>query len=388
MSDGGFISDYLAYNSFNWFPQNFHRAMAHVLVGLAVGRRAWATDGPWPIYPLSHCIMVADSGVGKGAAVEMMSRVQRKALPSLAVARKEGSAAGILKRLPLSDDRGKQVAPLLIEAGEMTTLLNRMEHLGNLVSVLTELADNNRYGKSLRDEFIEIEDIQTSIVLGTNEKALREHFTASIIETGLASRFTWLTAGWATKPLDRVPDSDPQVQAAFQAAVGRLREVSSSRGEWTLDAPAAAWFRSWQEGNDQGPPPDRTLSGYWSRRYIRLLQVALVSALSRGSVSNGLIDLADMEYAWGWVQDTERQMNEAFGSLRLSGYGQVETQVEEWLAARPDGANWTEACREWSGRMAGKESVRRVLDSLVASGRVTVGRTKGGGERFRKAEAN
>ena len=387
MADG-FIQNYLAYNSYNWFPSNFHRAMAHVLVGLAVGRRAWTTDGPWPIYPLSHCIMVADSGVGKGAAVEMMARVQRKALPSLAVARKEGSAAGLLKRLPLSDDRSKQVAPLLIEAGEMTTLLNRMDYAGNLVSVLTELADNNRYGKSLKDEYREIEDIQVSIVLGTNEKALREHFTASIIETGLASRFTWLTAGWAVKPLDRVPETDPRVISAFDQAVVALRAVGSARGELRLDEGATTWFRQWQEENDQGPPPDRALSGYWSRRYIRLLQTALVSALSRVSGSNGRIGQADMEYAWEWVQSTERQMQEAFGSLRLSGYGQVEEQVIDWLGSRADGASWTEACREWSGRIAGKESVRRMFDGVMASGRVRADATRGGGQRFRLVEAN
>ena len=374
----GFLDDYRAYTDYDWYPPSFHRALGMLLVGLAVGRRAWVQDGRWPVYPLMHVIMIADSGVGKGACVEVMYRVQREGLPGLIVARKEGSAAGLLKRLPV--ENGRQVSPLLIEAAEMTTLLNRMDYLSNMIPVLTELADNNRYGKSLKDGFVDIEDIQTSLVLGTNERALRERFSSSIIEEGLASRLTWLTARWEPKPIVRRPDSDEEVEGARQCAVAGLSKLGKLSGPVQLDGPATNWFASWQAEWDSGPPADRQLSGYYSRRYIHLLRAALTFSLSDYRL---VIGEADMVAAWEWVRGTERQMLEVFGSLRLSAYGKWEEGVYDWLAGKQGGATWTEIYREWNGRLAGKESVRRLMESLEQAGRVRQARTeRGGGVRW------
>lgn len=366
------------YAGMDHYPRRFHLACGTVLLGLALARSCWFVDGRWTVAPLPHYFMVADSGVGKGACVEVMYRIKDRALPDVTVVRKEATTAGIMKRIRV--ESGSMVNTLLIEAAEATTMLNKMDYMSNIIPVLTELADNGRYGKTLKDEDKQFDNVRCSIILGSNEVALRQRATASMIQEGIASRMGWLTARLSKRPLDRVAEDDPVVEQRKRAAVdGLLALKNELSGRMGMVAEAAEWFRRWEQ-EQPAEPADKDLTGQHSRGYLFVEKYAMLSALSRGSLE---ITVADLEWGAAWNAETARCMEECFASMRLSSYGKDEEAIFDWLRLRGE-TTWTEICRTWSGRLHGRKSVANILGSLAESGRVeSVPTERGGGRRFR-----
>lgn len=368
------LDDYMAYAGYDHYPRPFHLACALTLVGMAAGRRITAQHGRWELLPIIHPILIGESGSGKSAAVEIMYRIQREALPGLQTVSQEGTLAGILDAIPT--DGIRQTEPLLIEASELTTLFNKMEFQRNIVPALIQLADNNFYNKKLKGEMRKISSLQVGILLGSNIAMIEGFAGPEFVSGGLPARLTWIACAAGREELHPVSELEPAVVAAKQKAIAGLQRIGGARSAtYDFAQDAQLWYGLWHNchRNPAGTDPDHV--GYYSRRHLTMMRVGLIRAISREA---GAIYREDLEWAWERLQEWEPGMFDTLARLRMSEYGKAEDRVYRFVAARPGGCLGGEVVRHFHSRLAGAQSVNRVLENLVAAGKLRRGRTETG----------
>jgi hypothetical protein len=370
IGDPEFIQRYMDYASFDPYPRSFHKHCAMTLLALAVGRRCVLEWGRFPILPMQHCVFIADSGEGKSACITIMRKLVRELFPTLEVISRQATFAGILGALPVSD--GRMTAPVLIEAGEMTSLINTSDHQRDIVSGLCDLMDNNYYDKTLRRERTRIDGIQVVVILASNEAMLLKHSPSSIIDGGLGSRVVWLSDEALPHDIgDMYDESDVAVQRAKRLMAEALLEIfnRTQAGEPAfVGERGRAWLKQWQvDGHYRKKPAEKIYKGYFSRRHITLLRYALVSALC-----NGRIEVTGDDLAWGWktLSEGEEDMFGIFDRLRQSEHGRCEQEVLDFVYAR-NGCSGAMLRRKFHSRWKGAKYVDYIIESLKSGGRIT-----------------
>lgn len=385
MTQPGWLATYMRYAAFDHYPPNFHLACATSLLGLAFGRRAWTVHRRWPIYPLIHHVLFGDSGTGKNAVVEIMLRVQRGAVPTLGLIRKQTSDKGIAFGVPANESRTEQTEPCLLEAAEMTTMINKSDMNTNLIPVLTDLAEGGGLYRTYGDYKIALPYTMIAMLFGTNEQAAIEYLPGAVVSQGFAARLVWNYGESAPEPEEGRDEDDPEVEAALAGAIKSLKKLRERpAGKVPLGESARTWYRAWHRKHRNVASPDKDYGGYYNRRHLRVLRYGLLACLARGG---GEITPGDLSWGWDLVVSQEAEMFKVFDILRLSNYGRVERDVHDWVVRNtgPDGYVLQSAITSrFHGRLAGAASVRKVLDNLVEAGKLVPNR-EGRGVRYKVA---
>lgn len=370
----GWLGTYLSYTQQWHFSREWNLACGMALVGLATMDRMEFASGPWEVIPYIHPFLIGPSGSGKGAVTKFMRRVQKSALPGLSVISSVASVAGIVKEI-------KDGVPTLILAEEATTLMGNEKWQAGIVPNLTELADCDDYGKTLKNERVQLNRVRVSIVLGSNEKALREDFDKNVVEKGIATRFVWLVSGMPIVGADEPDESSEESVRFFTKSCEGLRSIASMRGPCGLADSGRAAYRLWHDSYRNERPEDEVMTGWYSRRNMHVLRVALIAALADGQLE---IDAGHFDWAWGFIQSAEAQMKVAFQSISMSNYGKEEDKVYRWMAGKREWLTTSAIKQRWAAQMPrGCASVTFILDSLRERGKILADPECGGrGARY------
>jgi len=236
----------------------------------------------------------------------------------LKVAPDDLTKASLLDALALSKqtvilDGGRDIHTyhaLAIGADELGVLLPA--HDLSVMSVMNKLFDNVDYYRESRrgrDEDLEMENPQVTLLAGTQPDFLASLLPPEAWGMGFMSRMIMVYAGEAIKP-NLFGKKKTFNQAAF---VADLKAVAKLYGEMSMTEEAQVEVVAWYEAGLKPIPQHLKLKHYVPRRILNFLKLCMISSVSRGC--SLVIDIDDIERARSWLLEVETLMPEIFKDM-------------------------------------------------------------------------
>lgn len=373
MADG-FVEGFVAYlRRRTDCPPDFHVHAALVALGTALGNRVWCHGWTRPIYPNLWAVVVAPSGFGKSAPLDMAEHLLRTAQIGDRLLPNSFSYEALIATL-----KATPVGVFVLQ--EFSAFLGMLarDYNAGAVPLLTEIYDcppSVRRTTMKGDTLIEQPCLS---ILGASSPAwFAERFQAKDLEGGFLARFLFCPSSAAGPTVDDPGPPDDEVETVLAA---HLREVMGRRGTADFGRVQTA-FNAWDKDYRatrvrRDCPPE--FSGMRARAGLLVKKAAMLFHVSR-SPTTLLIRDDDLDRAIQYV---------------TYSHAAAESFLTDEVARDKDEADRLKLVgrlRQANGRMGWSELLRashlradvfaRAVDTLKQSGRIELGSGRGDGGR-------
>lgn len=270
---GTFVGDFVRYaRSRTDSPPDFHPHAALVTLSAALGNRVYChAFGFRPIYPNLWTVILAPSGYGKSAPLDLSENLIRM--------------AGLGERLlPTSFTQEALLGAIekaetgaVLYAQEFSALLAMMgrDYNAGCMQVLTELYDVPvEYDRILMKSVVKLQRPFISILGASSPEWFAETFKGNMLRGGFLARFMFCPSREAGPYVGLAGTRDSAVEAPLAHHLKLLTELS---GEVSLNKVLReynAWDRDYRENVRKDCPPE--FSGMRSRAGALVLKTAML----------------------------------------------------------------------------------------------------------------
>jgi len=311
-------------------PRIFRLWTAIHAIGAAVEIRVWTyLTGSNRIHPNLFLFLVGPPATGKTQALAPMEAVLRKA-GSVALAPNDISKQGFLDVLsesakaPLIDGKPYEYHFMALHIRELSNFMSQYD--GSLAGLLTDLFDippTNDENKRGHDKGKTLVRPGVSFIMGTTPQQLGTTIDDVLWGSGFMARVIMIYAAEQIIPPDLfAPGTDTAaLREELTLAFKRLGEMKGPM-EWT---PAArAILQKFAESQRTEAPVHNRLTHYASRRWIQLVKLSMIAALSDERME---VDAADINLALSWLREAEALMPEIFKDMQSHEDGRIHEEL-------------------------------------------------------------
>lgn len=208
---------------------------------------------------------------------------------------------------------------------------------------------------------------------------LGDNLTKNAVEGGLVARTLYvyseeviLKSSW--------PEYDPELRELEKSLIHDLAHISALNGEFTFeggrDGDAFKWYDSWYLDRARFPRiMDNRMAGYYARKHIHMLKVAMSVALSQSD--NRVLTIEHLHTALALLNDIEPGMTRAFSAVGSNVYATEIERVEMLVRGDPEGILYSDIVAATYHNME-QRYLDSVLQTLEAMGRIIRGSTSDG----------
>ncbi len=367
------IEDFVRATSNMASPEQFRRWCAVSMVSTALTRRVWTCiEDDLKLFPNTYIILVSRPGLGKSRP---MSLVEELLSPMQWIIRSpdEVTRQKTIQDIAdvFTDGKKEGEASFFFLVSEMATFMPEAD--AAWMQAIARLWDcPTIYHKSIKtgertDDFIH--NAYVNLLFGAQPSWFAEGFPKASYEMGLPARIFFINA--SEKPERELFQKREQMPSATRKMFqDGLRSLRGRSGAVPWEEPAVKAFVEWM---DAGQPPeidDDLMKGYNTRRDMHAGKLALIVALSR---SHKTITLEDLERAWGYMFEAEKEMPTALTNAGGNMYRMQEEAIVGFVAAefaRTKQFVHEREVRKRLGRMVNSLMVERIVAELIAQGRL------------------
>lgn len=327
-----FLDDYASFTSSLEIPEIFSSWCAYSALAAAAQRKIWYGHGKgdaqdlFKVTPNLYIILVAPAGrCGKSTSMEieqdlLISIEEIKTCSDYTT--KESIVDNLSKasqRYIFPTDPNKILihSSMTLFANEMSVLIKSRDK--DTVAFLTSLYDCKPVFKyNTKDETKKriVPLPYLNLLGGTTPDWIRANVHEDILEGGLLARALPIMQETCSK-LNPFPYmTEVQVQARSRV-IKRLAEITKLGGRYRLTDSAITFYETWYNEHHKHEPPDNRISGYWWRKRIHCLKLALLNAVA--DTNDPFVTEEHLQMAFNQLLLTEPCMMEA-----LSGVGRNE----------------------------------------------------------------
>ena len=405
----GWLGTYLEFSLLSEQPLGWHFWSALAVLGAACRRNLYIDLGFGDvIHPNIYVLLVGDSGLGKNQAINRAVRVLKKAnqLEELVAT---CLSTGVDRRVEILNETTAEslvmaLSPGAVEIPGTATLIQRVESCGVLVNPeATNLLGKGR--KEISDRLIGyltdmydgdpkaavtvtrgVRDLGPSsltLILGSTEEWIGTSITQALVSGGFTGRCTFVQreerdrVKYRDIPSDHVPD--PVVEA----------ELARMLVPWMLAAPievvmepdAQGWWEEWYVAHREMESPSSLLEGWWQRKPVHLVKVAMLLTasdlcapdLDLSRARSVPVTLKALQLAKRLLDLEQERIPKLLEHIDRAPEVSIQQHVKEklrHLLAKNDPVTHTQlffACR-W--RVGTSLKMRAVMSALVESGDV------------------
>lgn len=218
-----------------------------------------------------------------------------------------------------------------------------------------------------------------NLLAGTTPTWLGDNLRKSAVEGGLVARTLYIYSEEIILK-NPFPKYSKEIKKVEDYLVNDLAHISVQQGEFDFDGgeggDAYQWFASWYLDRSRFPRvSDNRTAGYFVRKPIHLLKVAMSVALSKGDSMRLSID--DLQVALAFLDRIEPGMSRAFSAVGGNVYA-TETERVERLIRSAGGAviDYGDLVAHTYHNLEQRQ-LDNALMSLVAMGKIEGGRITG-----------
>lgn len=359
-------------------PPDFHYHAGLIALATALGNRVCCHGWTRPIFPNLWSVVIAPSGYGKSAPLDMCERIVAKANLSdliLPGSFSQEALYGVLKEHP--------VGTFVLQEFSAFLAMLAKEYNAGCAQFLTEVYDCPESIRRLTYKHGEYLILRPCIsVLGASSPSwFADSFKAKDLSGGFLARFMFcpsIEAGPAVGSPGEPDDATETGLAMHLRDVAALGNVAKPHlaDMSAVEAPFDAWDRAQREKLRKDPDP--LFSGMRSRAGVMVRKAAMLFAVSRDA-RRLVVTKKDLEHAINFV-DHSHSLAEKFLTEEVAQDADEADRIKIIdILRRHDGRlPWWELLK--LSRMRA-DKCRRAVDTLVQAGRVEFQKAKGQGNR-------
>lgn len=367
MSDGaGFVTTFTKYMKTRTdAPPEFHSHAAMAALAYALGNNVYCDGWSRPIYPNLWIVIIAKSGYGKSAPLDLAETLVRKA----GIA--EGLLPGSFSQEALLSFLGKQLPSyvfLLPEFSSFVKMLDR-EYNSGAMAWLTEMFDvPETYKRMLLKgggTNIELKRPCITILGASSPEWFAESYKLSMLRGGFLARFLFCPSNTAGDyvgypgPPDEATEAGLACHLADAAKLGGKFDVSHVRkrfNDWDKDA---------RQKLRKDCPPE--MSGIRARAGTMVWKAAMLLHVSQNTDDLVLTD-QDLDWAIKYVERAHTQAEKYLSEEVATDRYEVHRLKLIEVVRRGGGAvPWSRAMQ--NSHLSARD-MREAVDTLVQSARL------------------
>jgi hypothetical protein len=322
--------------------------------------------------------LVGPPGSKKSTAIRQGRKLISR-IPSLALSSDAPSVAGLMQEFTDLTATNKEHQSLNAFVYELSSLYENAKETMN--GFLTAIYDGDSdYIKRTRvggKEHIPFPWL--NMVTGTTPSWLGDNLTKAAIEGGLVARNIYVYSGDRILTTPR-PKPSPRLEKLKDDLVHDLAHISQLRGEFTFDEQAGKWYDLWYLDKDSVAyralvgdyssrfprVTDNRTSGYYERKAIHLIKVAMAISLSQKDEL--ILTTEDLQIALALLESVEAGMVRAFSSVGGNTYANDLERIRAQIrVAGKAGLPYSDIVAA-NFHMLEKRMIDATLESLEAMG--------------------
>lgn len=286
MEQNSFLQRYLAYNTGNECPRNYHIWTALVVLASTTLNRVHLFHGYFNIYPNLFACLVGKQGSRKSTAKDIGRDLLTSTFPNLPISASIQTREDIVKFMAsdeclfsFQDENGanQELRPFTLMINELKNFLSF--NPGAMIEFLTDIYD--RGGKIFNSSTLKrgLENIQNpcvNMLACETPDWIIDKLKLQIISGGFSRRvvFVYEIERGQKIAFPTLPKEGPQLWTQMQ---DHLRKVEKVVGPFSWENDAMQFFDVWYNGLKT--PEDDVMEGYYESKHIQLLKLAMLLAL-------------------------------------------------------------------------------------------------------------
>ena len=383
------ITAYLAYTAEQESPEEFHAWVAVSTIAGVLRRRVYFDMGYFILFPNLYVVLVSPPGMCKKSTAMRISRPIIGNVPGINFTVDSTTRERLAQDLAQSYADGQ--AAMTAYSSEFASLLTSSAM--DMVTFLTDIYDcpNEWSHKTKHSGSATIKYPYLNLLAATTPDWLSRSMSLDTVGIGLTSRIVFV---YSDEPRVRPPF--PSLSKEQKELVGLLTEdlirISTSSGQFKLDFDADEYYTKWYLHRRDEIKPDTRLTGYFERKPMHMLKVAMIIAAAKGyeqdvqdGVTVNIITLDTIKGAESLLGSIEDPMARVFTGV---GRNPLAFDIEQSLVtilSRPEGITFAQLLDMYKHSVR-KQELEEVLDTLRVTGHIRMTPTEHGPKYFPTGE--
>lgn len=366
------LAGYQEYTQGTESPPIFHWWVGLGTIAGAAQRKIYLDLDYFQIYTNLFMILVSPPGRSrKTTALKMGEGLLKRCMDfgqEIHFSTQASSVAALIQQLSKIQNKEHQSMTAFIK--ELGSLLGTKS--AETTDFLTDIFDcNPNWDKQTIGRGLEkIEKPWFNILGATTPQWMGENLSQTAIEGGFVSRTIFVYSD------DRIrvalPEMSEEQRKIQRALVHDLAQICEIKGAFTFTDDAREFYTYWYENVlDKEAQQDYRLTGFYERKHIHVLKVAMLLRLSMASTTSAKdlkITQTDIEAAIGILGEIEPGMRQAFTAVGKNVYS---TDLDRILAQIRNGkkVKYKEVLAA-NIHAVDKENIDKLLESLIQMGHI------------------
>lgn len=316
-------------------PQVFHLWCALGTIAGAAQRKIYMHSAKFDVFTNMYIVLVSPPGLGKKtSAMRAAKAVLREVEPKVNFVSESGSFEGIVGSFTkISNPSHQSMTLYSLELGSIMAT-----NAAGMVDFLTDIYDGNPdwSRQTVKHELQMIKRPWLNIMTGTTPKWMSQKLGEIALEGGLIARCILpysdellLDNPW--------PEDSPEIIALTKELAHDLSIIATLEGEFKFaggkEGEAFQWYANWYRDKSRFPSiPDARTAGYYNRKHIHLLKLAMLWSLSYKDEL--LLELPDLQRALALLDSTEEGMRIALNAVGRNDRSAETQQILAQLRVR------------------------------------------------------
>lgn len=368
------IEAYLAYTASNEAPEEFHLWMALTTIAGVLRRNVSFDMGYFTVYPNLFTVLVSPPGRCKKSTAMRISREFLRKVDGINFTSDSISRERLIQDLSqcLKDDQ----SPMTAYSSEFASLLTTSGM--DMVVFLTDIYDSPSEWshKTKMGGTQKIIAPYLNLAGGTTPDWIARSLPLDTVGIGLTSRVLFVYQDTPRIRPWRPKLTTEQIKLGELLAYD-LRLISTLQGQFEFTVDAEHLYDEWYKARLDNPNTsgDPRLNGYFERKPVHVLKVAMIIAASRHD--NLQITVEDLGLAWGLLEKTEARMPKVFAAVGKNALAFDLVQIIDAVAAGgAQGITERELMQRFVHNVR-REEMAEILATLIQMDRITVHQTPG-----------
>ena len=317
----------------------FRRWSALSTLASALQRKCYMNWGPMTFYPNMYVVLIAPPGMRKGTAMEPAQDFL-ESIPGVKLAAEAITREALIRELKTSTDTVIDLktgsmefhSSLTVHSREFTVFIGYQNH--QLMSDLADWYDcRKRWTYRTKNQGTdELIGVWVNIIGATTPELLKLAMPIDMIGSGLASRIIFIYE--TTCKISPTPWYTKDDLKLRDVMVTDLANIATLQGQFTLTEDFIEFWVNWYTEYRNNPLPfdDLKFSGYFQRRPIHALKLAMILNVSR--CDNMIITSEDLQAGINLLIQTEKNMKNTFAGVGSYSLAAVTTSVMNYVGMK------------------------------------------------------
>ncbi len=372
-----FMDTYLEFTKNQESTKKIHKWVATSIVGAALERKVWLDMGHFKVYPNLYIIIIGVSGqIKKSTSTNIGVNLLRE-LESVNVMSEMVTQASLIQQLGEAGNNftvegvDYHQSAVYCYAGELIVFLKEVS--GTISEILTTFYDcqEKPWIKELKSKTTVIHGPCLNLLGASTPTWLSRAIPGEEMEGGFSSRVVFVVENDCAENFIAWPETLKNSKLLKEALIHDLTQIHNLQGEFQKTPEAKEFYQNWYNAFRETPiPNDVRFKGYYARKPITVLKLAMIYAVMAGS--DLMLQQDHIEKAIFELNQIEPEMIDAFGSTGKNDLAKIMGEIVVYMM-RKRSASIGHLLQIFHRDISGRE-LETILSDLVKMGELKLRR--------------